>query len=126
MPPARLNAEAQAHIEKARESYSLFERLSSEGEYPDWAGVLLFYTALHLVQAHAEQNSPHPPSTHQERRHYVAQRLGSIFREYAELQYASEIARYDVGSLTSDEVAGYHDVEFRKLRRALESRGVAI
>ena len=43
--------DAVRHLDKARSNHALYEKLKSEATHLDWAVTVLFYTALHLVQA---------------------------------------------------------------------------
>ena len=121
---------SKEHLEKARRNYVLYERFQTEAQDPDWALTLLFYAALHLVQAYAVQdcarrNRP-APRHHTERLGYVRDRLASIFRSYRRLQSGSEQARYDLVLPTSEEVQEYHDAEFAAIRTELGRRGVTL
>ncbi len=57
--PPRLQSGKQArkHIDGAQENYQRYERLLQTPEDAAWSIVALFYTALHLVQAHAVAKS---------------------------------------------------------------------
>jgi hypothetical protein len=65
---------------------------------PEWAAVVAFYAAVHLVErlAAAEARGPVHHRTHADRFRYLRahRQHRSILREYAELQDASEISRY--------------------------------
>ena len=116
------------HILEAAANYQRYQRLLDGGD-PDWALTLLFYSAVHLVQACAEQEatrpgSPPAPANHGERLDYVANRLARVFTAYRTLQEASEDARYDLVKRTEDEVRRFHDNEYRRLREGLQQRGL--
>ncbi|MCI0704138.1 MAG: hypothetical protein L0241_24030 [Planctomycetia bacterium] len=65
---------------------------------PEWAGVVAFYAAVHLVErlAAAEPRGSIHHRTHADRRVYLAQHRHhrAILNDYEILQDASEISRY--------------------------------
>ncbi|SIL07318.1 hypothetical protein [Mycobacteroides abscessus] len=90
------------HIERAKHHYSAFEYL--RGDYPDWACVALFYSALHYVDATLVDDRQIPeycrrPTVHnapggEGRTQIVNQYYGEIADEYRVLETTSRIARY--------------------------------
>jgi hypothetical protein len=125
---AYLSAQARAHLDEAAANYRRYRWLLDANE-PDWALTLLFYSALHLIQAYAEQEATHPgaapaPADHPARRAYVADRLRSISRAYRALQEASEDARYDLARYSAQEVREFHDDEYTRVREGLRARGI--
>jgi len=53
-PP--LKAAAAKHLALARQNYDTYHRLEHSGQDLDWAVTVLFYTALHLMQAYFVQS----------------------------------------------------------------------
>lgn len=91
-PP--LNQAAQDHLGKARHNYRLYQHLHDDGEFLDWAITLMFYTALHLVQAHAELYGPWVPENHDDRRSYVREQLNRVYHDYRDLHDRGRDMRY--------------------------------
>lgn len=65
---------------------------------PEWAAVVAFYAAVHLIErlAAVERKGPVHHRTHQQRVAYLGYhaRHRALFADYRELQEASEISRY--------------------------------
>lgn len=132
MPPRScLSREARRHVEEAHLFYRRYEGCLNELKDPDAALIMLFYSVLHLVQAHAGQEAARPgglppPKLHTTRGEYVARHLGSIATRYLILQAASENARYDLVKRSAADVQQFHDQEFTQIRDYLaERRGIA-
>jgi hypothetical protein len=118
---------AAEHLEHARHNHALYERLASEGQFRDWAIVLLFYAALHLVQAHAIQHGePLRPTSHEARREYVSRRLASFARHYTRLRRLSEDARYERWMPDEQQVRDAHDRDFQHIVAQLRNRGISL
>ena len=65
MPPLPAAIEASNnHIQEAKNNYDRYKRLLEDDRDIDWALVLLFYSAVHLVQAHAMRHLPHWQQNH--------------------------------------------------------------
>ena len=66
--------------------------------HPDWAAVVAFYAAVHLVEklAALERSGPLHNATHGGRQRWLTahRQHRRIFREYEELKRASELSRY--------------------------------
>ena len=121
---------ARFHILGAKENYERYERLLKNPPDVDWALVSLFYSALHLVQAHAIANCPtrqwpNPPENHAERSEYISDHLGRIFTDYSRLRNASEDVRYDLSKPTEDAVQAYHDKEFARIVEYFHNIGIS-
>lgn len=133
MPPHRLQIGKQArlHIQEAQENYERYERLLHSPPDAGWALVSLFYSAVHLVQAHAIAKCPtlHPPSPvpmdHYTRSRYVIDHLGRLDNHYSRLRDASEDVRYSLWKPDINEVKRYHDIEFSRVREHLRHLGIS-
>jgi hypothetical protein len=54
----------EAHLRKARHNYAAMLCLDEGGEYPDCVATVIFYAALHVVEAvFAHDGKPGPEST---------------------------------------------------------------
>ena len=66
--------------------------------HPDWAAVVAFYAAVHLVEklAALERSGPIHNASHSGRQRWLTahRQHRRIFREYEELKRASELSRY--------------------------------
>jgi hypothetical protein len=125
--PARVPGRAQEHIDEAEANYRRYELMLGASENVPWATALLFYSALHLIQAYARYRTRHwIPRDHEDRADYVAENmpLGIAFH-YTKLYRASRLARYSMVKYTRAEVRTLHDDQFAKIRRHLREQGVA-
>lgn len=84
-----------------RAKYSLnraFLNTSLVTTHPEWATVVAFYAAVHLIErlAAAEPHGPIHHRTHTDRRLYLSRHREhrAIFDDYEALQRASEVSRY--------------------------------
>jgi hypothetical protein len=121
----------QPTISRARLNYQLYNKLADEGVHLDWAVTLLFYTALHLVQAFLIELAADPsqvPRDHADRRYYVSTRLNPIFHDYRLLEDLSREMRYhpDRPHPTLEQVRRYENEPFTRIVTELRSRGVSL
>ncbi len=128
MPPDNFSKEAKKHVREAWRNYCLYERWLEQE--PSWALVLLFYSAVHLVQAHAiNLASTNPriivPADHLQRRRYIMERLRRIIADYGELQAASEHVRYSLVRYSREEALSYYAEEFSRVVEDLHNKGVS-
>src|SRR5437870_4490473 len=85
------------HLKQARQNYKLYGELKTKGEHPDWAVTVLFYTALHLVQAYLVESAKTGfdiPEKHERRISLVHQKLHLIGPHYERMFKLSMVARY--------------------------------
>src|SRR5947199_884532 len=98
-PPATpgWKAAGSQHLGRARRNHRLYSKLADEGEYLEWAVIVLFHTALHLVQAcliGLATDAAQVPKNHSDRRYFISTRLNPIFRDYRFLEDISREMRY--------------------------------
>jgi hypothetical protein len=128
MPPAPLTPAAQAHVDQARANFALYQKLRADGECT-WALTLLFYSALHLVDAWFVQNRYGRPRDHMERGDWIRTHLASIGRRpnthYPDLLSASMDGRYRLRVFTHAEVGAYEHGEFGHIKAQMAKRGIA-
>ena len=110
------------HLQQARENYDFyFHRTDlTVGVDRQWAAVLLFYSALHLVDAFlAAQSTPFHPGSHEIRDSCIARLrdLHPIARAYGTLQDRSKDARYRMRPFTQAEVRTLETVQFAAIRQ---------
>ncbi len=125
MPPDYFPKKAKQHVAEAWRNYCLYDKWVDKE--PSWALVLLFYSALHLVQAHAEnQYAKKPnislPSKHLERTQYIAGNLQKIIIDYRELQTASEDVRYDMVRYSLSGVLNFYTGPFSRIAEDLRKK----
>ena len=92
------------HFTAARRAKDIALLLLEQPE-PSWAAVLVFYSALHNVNAYLARHGRHPQS-HQERNGLVGllTDLKAIYGSYRKLESRSMWARYDLRPMTSFDV----------------------
>lgn len=61
--------------------------------YPDWGAVILFYAALHTLEAAFAMDSIHNAG-HSERERYIKKTHATVWKHYHRLQNESAKARY--------------------------------
>jgi hypothetical protein len=115
------------HIQEASDNYARYQMMSEQDRDLGWAVTLLFYSALHLVQAHAERHCTRTPSNpfpvdHQSRDPYVANNLPEVAHEYTRLYNASMDGRYRLKKFTMEDVQRYHDQAYVVLRDKMYAR----
>ena len=122
MPPKLMpGKEAKRYLDEAHDNYLRYNRLLSTPEDMGWAAVVLFYTALHLVQAHATAKCKADtriklPEKHLERNSYVANHCRNIDFDYSKLQDFSVSIRYLLYKPDANEIIKYHDEHFIPIR----------
>jgi hypothetical protein len=114
---------ADEHVQQAREFFRFYERLVDEGEELGWAVVVLFYTALHLVQAYAVRRGERPTG-HDERRGFIARKLPSLVDPYRRLETESQRARYRLRKPDAARLEDCYRHDFLPIVEELRSRGI--
>lgn len=103
---------SRQHQEKAEHNRSFLDSIDIE-QYPDWAAVAAFYTAVHLVERLRTRLSSGPggqhSTDHQDRLAFVQRHHRRIHQPYHELFNASTLARYETlhsfnTQITADDV----------------------
>jgi hypothetical protein len=90
MPNSKQHSDKAAHNKR-------FLTTITTADFPDWAAVVAFYTAVHLVERlrTREQNQTDQHSTdHQNRNEFIQKRHRNIHAAFHALYNASLIARY--------------------------------
>jgi hypothetical protein len=128
-PP--LKATAAKHLTRAQQNYETYQRLKNSGQDLDWAVTVLFYTALHLVQAYFVEQAATGfdiPQTHQERATRIGLKLLPIYRHYRALEERSRSARYepDYIPLALQAVQAREDLDFAPIVAELRRRGIPL
>jgi hypothetical protein len=123
--------DAKRHLEKARSNFVLYSRLKSDATHLDWAVTVLFYTALHLVQAHIVESAATGfdiPRDHPERDSSVARLLPELYTHYRFLSSRSQWARYHVDKPdpTPEQLYEYEANYFKPIETALLSMGISL
>ena len=99
MPPKEVHLKQSNHNEE-------FYYLISPNQFTDWAVVVLFYSALHIVDAFLAIHGIHPGS-HERRVKLVntMHDLKPIADEFMILKDESELARYNAKKFSETEVS---------------------
>ena len=96
----------EEHIAKAEGNSALALSMTLENQPKiDWALVILFYSAMHYVEAYLATLGQHLRS-HTTRDNFVGRdaRLRKIFSEYQDLKYYGYNARYEMQKFTAADV----------------------
>lgn len=120
MPPRRPTTLRQ-HIAKAQENERLSQSLE-QGPHYDWAVTVLFYAALHWVDAHLSAVGIHPKD-HRDRKKYIKRRsnLAAIRGHYFYLKERSEDARYDCVAFSRVKVQDMRQKKFEPLKQHMRT-----
>src|SRR5438046_2687564 len=129
--PTSPGEKAAAHLEMARQSCRVYFRLSEVETDFNWALTILFYAAMHLVQAyahqvHAEKPTAFPPVKHEERERFMALHLPTLLSPYKRPLDASMQCRYHLYKPGYEELQRYYDRCFVPIREGLAARGVSL
>ena len=88
------------HVQKTLHNFEVIKYLLAKPEFCDWTATVIFYTALHIVEAVFFYDTKHSKERHgqsHENREKILKNTKSyqnIHRHYRPLQSASVIARY--------------------------------
>jgi hypothetical protein len=120
----RLGPDAEARLAQAQRNFALYRRLKTEPLALDWAATLLFYTALHLVDAYAIYVRLLLPDargnvfrSHLDREEFLLQSLEEIFDEFVALSDLSRDTRYCLKLPVQSELDAYEQTEFQAVAR---------
>ncbi|MBM4041274.1 MAG: hypothetical protein FJ290_22455 [Planctomycetes bacterium] len=93
----------EQHLAQAKANKAFYEELLDRPEYHDWALTVLFYAALHYVDAFLY---PSDPPDHSTRNKLISRSptLRSLYRKYRRLQDRSQDARYECYDPTREEL----------------------
>lgn len=111
-----------AHLEKSKHNETLAEFLATKTQYFDWAVTILFYAAVHYVDAVLSVSRLDPLS--HEQRHSamgVNDTLRRIFPEYRNLETMSRNARYFALPIRAEDWKSVKD-DFDILRAHIRGR----
>jgi hypothetical protein len=106
--------QAHEHLTRAEENEDLAARLSRKyGFCVDWSITMIFYAALHRIDAYLAGKNVHPLN-HEFRDEEVENNgsLANIFKDYRRLKDLSTAARY--------EIANFHEDTLEVAKRRLE------
>jgi hypothetical protein len=128
-PPWKQNI--PVHLAQARHNLRLYHRLKDEGEFLDWAVTVLFYTALHLIQAcllEAAADAFDYPKSHEQRDAFIRRKLSEIWLPYNFIQNQSTRARYhpDQPKPTPLKLQQYETDQFAAIIAAAARRGITL
>ncbi len=89
-------ADIEGHIQKAKHNSEFLEKFySDKTQFPDWAVIVMFYEALHYVDAYLSTKGHIRIDDHRQRNELVDKHLKDIAAIYIDLFYKeSRKARY--------------------------------
>ena len=121
--PSFSEIESSRHKAEAKANYHRYTLLHEQGEY-GWAVVLLFYSALHLVEAYKCIHHPAESlNDHRKRLDYVYDELRQISVYYETLYTMSRHVRYYL-YVCSEEKADYAHGDYTLLWAEMQKRGI--
>ena len=102
---------AITHYQQAQANLGLHEQLVRQHQYPDWALTVLFYAALHYIDACLH---PSDPPDHAQRNSYIRRdsSLRSIYPQYRVLFEKSLDARYECYDPKPEELTSFKEDQF--------------
>ena len=115
--PSRAN-----HLARADKNERLSIAIAQPGIFDErateWEVTMLFYSALHLVDAYLDQSQGIHPVSHRNREWYVANvtQLRPIVRNYIDLYERSLDARYRLVSISADQVSRINGGVFQPVK----------
>ena len=95
------------HLTRAKQNEILASKLNADiGVSVDWAVTMIFYAALHYVDAFLAGKNLHPLN-HKQRDEEIEKNgsLSSIYPDYRRLKDFSRAARYDIPNFSKDKIA---------------------
>jgi hypothetical protein len=94
------------HLTRARQTESLASSLNANlGVVVDWAITMLFYAALHYVDAYLAGKNMHPLSHDQRDREIESNgSLSVIYNDYRRLKDLSRAARYEIANFPKEKL----------------------
>lgn len=127
-PPSK--PEAIQRLAQAQHNYRPYQELKLGGRYPDWTATVLFYAAMHLIEAYLAEREPgtfHRMKGHQDRLTAVGLKLPMVYAAYRHLHNQSTVARYhpDQPKPTPAEIE-HSEREFVRIVDELRRRGMSI
>jgi len=129
-PPRRLLASKlgavpskQEHITKAEGNAALATSLPLDTQARiDWALIMLFYAAMHYIEAYLATLGQHLRS-HTTRDAFVGRdpNLKTIYAEYRDLKFYGYTARYEVYAFQAEDVTNHAAKHFATIKANLQS-----
>ena len=118
---------AYEHIRQAERNERLYRELCQldtfEPEYTEWEVVILFYSALHHIEAYMDMREGCHSDNHSQRNRYI--RKTEDFREiwpaYSYLYRISINARYEAMTFTAEEIRVLEANQFDQIKQHLRS-----
>lgn len=111
------------HIAQAHHNERFFATIDP-AQYSDWAVTVLFYSALHYIDAYLATTGYLDPGTHPERLRLIRSNAvtRAVYREYSRLKNYSENARYYGARFTPIDVRGLNLGDLDRIRRQITAQ----
>lgn len=108
-----------AHLNQAAHNETFFGEVD-HAERSDWAVTVLFYAAVHYVDAHLAKKSENP-GNHYERNRCILDdpTAKGVFKQYERLRQRSRAARYDGARYTLPEIDALKTGDLKQIKTAL-------
>jgi hypothetical protein len=110
------------HLDQARRNEGFFSCIETP-LYGDWAATVLFYTALHYVDAYLARQGHVDPGDHDTRdnlmKDFPATR--AIWREYCRLKNHSRSARYYAARFSKVDITGLERGSLEPIRARMKA-----
>lgn len=114
------------HIRKGKGNEKFFAELKNRKMgYNDWMIVIIFYTALHYVDAFCFKDNKTRPSDHNNRRRRIENSVNEILGDYEGLLQCSKIARYDCCEIQPT-LIDHCEQRLTDIKKILKTKGVLI
>ena len=118
---------ASEHIRQAERNERLYRELCQldtfEPEYTEWEVVILFYSALHHIEAYMDMREGRHSDNHSQRNRYIRETedFREIWPAYSYLYRFSINARYEAMTFTAEEVRVLEANQFSQIRQHVRS-----
>ena len=113
----------QEHLVQAGHNETFFGRIDV-GSFSDWAVTVLFYSALHYIDAYLATQGYYDPGGHDVREDLIRRdsNVRPLYPSYARLKNFSRSARYYGSRYSDSQVTGLYRGSFEPIKRHLLTR----
>ena len=112
-----------ATAEKNEKISQAIANLAVTESVTDWEITMLFYSALHFVDAFLDHSRDIHPDTHKHRKHLISTvtQLRPISKQYMDLYERSLDARYRLVRMTPEQVSKINQDKFQPIKTHIRS-----
>lgn len=107
----------QVHLDQAGHNETFFSRIDV-GSFSDWAVTVLFYSALHYIDAYLAARGHYDPGGHDVRDDLIRSdpNVRPVYNWYARLKSFSRSARYYGSRYSGSQVTGLYRGSFEPIK----------